>query len=231
MMILGFISLLLMFSQDQIVKICVPKAVADSMLPCRPDAESTVGNKRRLLALVLMESHLKHRILAASGSVVECPPEKEQLITTTGLHQLQILIFFLPVFHMVNSALIMVLGRAKIHRWKDWEKDTTSAEYAFTTGRLLEQASYYYLLSIPPMLRKYGFHLVLSGNRYYISDQVLDFLDLAIKHMLEVLACSHLSLATQNAFLNEFSHVVQILIASIEVSIDVIEINDEYVSF
>ncbi|XP_042396826.1 uncharacterized protein LOC121986970 [Zingiber officinale] len=29
---------------------------------------------------------------------------------------------------------------------------------------MLEQASYCYLLSIPPMLRKYGFHLVLSGN-------------------------------------------------------------------
>ncbi|KAG6475756.1 hypothetical protein ZIOFF_064985 [Zingiber officinale] len=130
MMILGFISLLLTFSQDQIAKICVPKAVADSMLPCRPDAESTGGNK----ALVLTESHLKRRILAAGGSVVECPPEKEQLITATGLHQLHILIFFLAVFHVVNSALIMVLGRAKIHRWKDWEKDTTSAEYAFTTG-------------------------------------------------------------------------------------------------
>ncbi|KAG6512296.1 hypothetical protein ZIOFF_030393 [Zingiber officinale] len=175
MMILDFISLLLTFSQDQITKICVPKAG---------------GNKRRLLALVLTESHLKRRILAAGGSVVECPSEKEQLITATGLHQLHILIFFLAVFHVVNSALIMVLGRAKIHRLKDWEKDTTSAEYAFTTGiymftilcciiiilasRLLEQASYYYLLSIPPMLRKYGFHLVSSGNRYYISDQVLD---------------------------------------------------------
>ncbi|XP_042432610.1 uncharacterized protein LOC122019178 [Zingiber officinale] len=264
-MILGFISLLLTFSQDQIVKICVPKAVADSMLLCRPDAESTGRNKRWLLALVLTESHLKRRILAAGGSV-----EKEQLITATGLHQLHILIFFLAVFHVVNSALIMVLGRAKIHRWKDWEKDTTSAEYAFTTSRLLEQASYYYLLSIPPMLRKYDFHLVLSGNRYYISDQrqhairayrnalfvyrengwsyisnhvhynvgrfsmlclyicafifdafnlisfhlltwysFIGVLDLAIKHMLEVLACSHLSLATQNAFLNEFSHVVQ----------------------
>ncbi|XP_042440710.1 MLO-like protein 7 [Zingiber officinale] len=133
-MILGFISLLLTFSQDQIAKICVPKAVADSMLPCRPDAESTGRNKRRLLALVLTESHLKRRILAAGDSVVECPPEKEQLITATGLHQLHILIFFLAEFHVVNSALIMVLGRAKIHRWKDWEKDTTSAEYAFTTG-------------------------------------------------------------------------------------------------
>ncbi|XP_042386564.1 MLO-like protein 7 [Zingiber officinale] len=131
---LGFISLLLTFSQDQIAKICVSKVVADSMLPCRPDAESTGRNKRRLLALVLTESHLKRRILATGDSVVECPPEKEQLITATGLHQLHILIFFLAEFHVVNSALIMVLGRAKIHRWKDWEKDTTSAEYAFTTG-------------------------------------------------------------------------------------------------
>ncbi|KAG6469794.1 hypothetical protein ZIOFF_070725 [Zingiber officinale] len=135
---------------------------------------------------------------------------------------------------------------------------------------MLEQASYCYLFSIPPMLRKYGFHLVLSGNRYYIFDQrqhairayrnallvyrengwsyisdhvhynvgrfsilclyicafifdafdlisfhlltwysFIGVLDLAIKHMLEVMACSHLSLDTQNVFLNEFSHVVQ----------------------
>ncbi|KAG6517553.1 hypothetical protein ZIOFF_020946 [Zingiber officinale] len=111
LMILGFISLLLTFSQDQIAKICVPKAIADSMLPCRPDAESTGRNKRRLLALVLTESHLKRRILAAGDSVVECP-----------------------------HALIMVLGRAKIHRWKDWETDTTSAEYAFTTEPVYRDA-------------------------------------------------------------------------------------------
>ncbi|KAG6503177.1 hypothetical protein ZIOFF_035488 [Zingiber officinale] len=101
LMILGFISLLLTFSQDQIAKICVPKAVADSMLPCRPDAESTGRNKRRLLALVLTESHLKRRILAAGDSVVECPP---------------------------------------IHRWKDWETDKTSAEYAFTTEPVYRDA-------------------------------------------------------------------------------------------
>ncbi|KAG6500288.1 hypothetical protein ZIOFF_040131 [Zingiber officinale] len=41
----------------------------------------------------------------------------------------------------------------------------------------IASCSYCYLLSIPPMLRKYGFHLVLSGNRYYISDQG-DFLEI-----------------------------------------------------
>jgi hypothetical protein len=38
---------------------------------------------------------------------------------------------------------------------------------------MLEQASYCYLLSQPPMLHKYGFHLVLSGDRYKKCDQVL----------------------------------------------------------
>ncbi|XP_020271134.1 trafficking protein particle complex subunit 8-like [Asparagus officinalis] len=110
---------------------------------------------------------------------------------------------------------------------------------------MLEQASYCYLFSRPPMLRKYGFHLVLSGNRYYVSDQkphairmyrnalsvyeghawkyicdhvhfnvgrwyaFLGISDIAIKHMLEVLACSHQSLATQDLFLGEFFQTVE----------------------
>ncbi|WOK92067.1 trafficking protein particle complex subunit 8 isoform X1 [Canna indica] len=110
---------------------------------------------------------------------------------------------------------------------------------------LLEQAAYCYLLSNPPMLRKYGFHLVLAGNRYYMSDQrhhaiwayrnalcvyrengwsyisdhvhynvgrwysFVGILDVAVKHMLEVLECSHQSLATQSIFLNDFFHVLQ----------------------
>ncbi|CAA3025102.1 trafficking particle complex subunit 8 isoform X3, partial [Olea europaea subsp. europaea] len=37
---------------------------------------------------------------------------------------------------------------------------------------MLEQASYCYLFSSPPMLRKYGFHLVLSGDHYKKCDQI-----------------------------------------------------------
>lgn len=33
-MILGFISLILTFTQDYIAKICIPEDVADTMLPC-----------------------------------------------------------------------------------------------------------------------------------------------------------------------------------------------------
>lgn len=42
---------------------------------------------------------------------------------------------------------------------------------------MLEQASYCYLYSKPPMLRKYGFHLVLSGKQYKKSDQVFFIVD------------------------------------------------------
>ncbi|KAJ4758914.1 Trafficking protein particle complex subunit 8 [Rhynchospora pubera] len=121
----------------------------------------------------------------------------------------------------------------------------SNEEPTLHAAMMLEQASCCYLLSRPPMLRKYGFHLILAGNRYYMSDQKqhairayrnalfvyrdnswsyindhvhfnigrwygsLGALDVAIKHVLEILACSHQSQPTQNLFLNEFFHFVQ----------------------
>eukprot|EP00850_Spirogloea_muscicola_P017760 SM000156S02116 [mRNA] locus=s156:54554:63177:+ [translate_table: standard] len=38
-------------------------------------------------------------------------------------------------------------------------------------GILLEQAAYCFLRSTPPMIRKYGFHMVLAGNRYNLCGQ------------------------------------------------------------
>ncbi|KAK7244790.1 hypothetical protein RIF29_39616 [Crotalaria pallida] len=110
---------------------------------------------------------------------------------------------------------------------------------------MLEQASYCYLLSKPSMLRKYGFHLVLSGEQYkkcdqikhairtyrsalsvfkgttwsYISDHVhfhigqwyasLGMYDVAVKLMMEILACSHQSKSTQELFLGNFLRIVE----------------------
>ncbi|XP_068342385.1 uncharacterized protein [Pyrus communis] len=119
---------------------------------------------------------------------------------------------------------------------------------------MLEQASYCYLLSRPPMLHKYGFHLVLSGDRYKKCDQVkhairtyrgamsvytgttwchikdhvhfhigqwyalLGLYDLAVNHVLEVLACSHQSKKTQELFLRDFLQIVQKAGKTFEVS-------------
>ncbi|PON63122.1 TRAPP II complex, Trs [Parasponia andersonii] len=118
-------------------------------------------------------------------------------------------------------------------------------EETLNSAVMLEQAAYCYLLSKPPMLHKYGFHLVLSGERYKKSDQIkhairtyksaisvyketrwshikdhvhfnigqwyanLGRYDLAASHILEVLACSHQSKATQDIFLRHFLQIVQ----------------------
>ncbi|GJM96846.1 hypothetical protein PR202_ga13716 [Eleusine coracana subsp. coracana] len=110
----------------------------------------------------------------------------------------------------------------------------SNEEPSLHSAVLLEQAACCYLMSSPPMLRKYGFHLILAGNSYYIADQkqhavrayrnalfvykqypwsyindhvhfnvgrwygVLGIFDVAIKHLLEVIACSHQSVSTQS---------------------------------
>uniref|UniRef100_A0A453M067 Trafficking protein particle complex subunit 8 n=1 Tax=Aegilops tauschii subsp. strangulata TaxID=200361 RepID=A0A453M067_AEGTS len=48
----------------------------------------------------------------------------------------------------------------------------SNEEPSLHSAVLLEQAACCYLLSSPRMLRKYGFHLILAGNSYYLSDQV-----------------------------------------------------------
>ncbi|XP_050384005.1 uncharacterized protein LOC126800653 isoform X2 [Argentina anserina] len=119
------------------------------------------------------------------------------------------------------------------------------AEEPLHSAVMLEQASYCYLLSKPPMLHKYGFHLVLSGDRYKKCDQIkhairtyrsamsvykgttwshikdhihfhlgqwyalLGLYDLAVSHMLEVLACGHQSKTMQELFLRDFLEIVQ----------------------
>jgi hypothetical protein len=51
-------------------------------------------------------------------------------------------------------------------------------ELDLRAGVLLEQAAYCYLRASPPMLRKFGFHLVLAGNRYIVCAQVCIFASL-----------------------------------------------------
>lgn len=71
LMILGFISLLLTFGQNYIVKICIPTKVANTMLPCAAKVEKDSSaadeseHRRRLL-------WYERRFLAAAGGAVSC---------------------------------------------------------------------------------------------------------------------------------------------------------------
>ncbi|XVF35805.1 hypothetical protein REPUB_Repub19eG0002400 [Reevesia pubescens] len=138
LMVLGFISLLLTFGQSYIASICIPDEVADTMLFCpkrfddhathhtpNPKQESEHeggggGGHRRLL------SYYDRRFLSGGAKAPGCKPGHVPLISTNGLHQLHIFIFFLAVFHVAYSAITMMLGRLKTRGWKDWERECTN---------------------------------------------------------------------------------------------------------
>ncbi|URE06538.1 May be involved in modulation of pathogen defense and leaf cell death [Musa troglodytarum] len=107
LMILGFLSLVLAVVQRPISHICVPAKAADFMLPCRrlhPDP-----------------------ISSAAGYCVD--RGMISLVSQQGVHQLHIFIFVLAVVHVLCSVTTMILGRAKMRRWKAWEKETQTTEY------------------------------------------------------------------------------------------------------
>ncbi|CAN0905028.1 MLO-like protein 3 [Linum grandiflorum] len=54
---------------------------------------------------------------------------KTALITEAGLNQLSIFLFVMAVTQIVYSVLTMALGRAKMRRWRAWEKETQTVEY------------------------------------------------------------------------------------------------------
>lgn len=148
LMVLGFISLILTFSQVYIARICIPYKAADSMLPC-PLKESNekpkdTGNneeehRRRLL-------WNEHRFLAVGSPAPSCKEGYVSLVSEDGIHQLHIFIFFVAVIHVANAALTMTLGRLKSRGWKEWEKETMSDDYEFSNDparfRLTHQTSF-----------------------------------------------------------------------------------------
>ncbi|KAL0920305.1 hypothetical protein M5K25_009430 [Dendrobium thyrsiflorum] len=147
LMVLGFISLLLTFGQNYIAKICIPESVADTMLPCRlvESGEDDKEHRRKLLWNSIGESVSSHRSLA-EASTNSCPNGKIPFVSVNGMHQLHIFIFFLAIFHVIYSALTMALGRLKIRRWKEWEKETRSIDYEFSNDpsrfRLVHDTSF-----------------------------------------------------------------------------------------
>ncbi|KAH0770885.1 hypothetical protein KY290_014866 [Solanum tuberosum] len=139
LMILGFISLTLVFSQYYIAGICIPTSVADTMLPCLAKNKGAAKEEEHRRKLLWYE----RRILAGEGP--KCK-EGVPLVTVEALHQIHILIFFLAVLHVLYSAITMWLGRLKIRGWKGWEQETSTHNYEFTNDpsrfRLTHETSF-----------------------------------------------------------------------------------------
>ncbi|XP_031486766.1 MLO-like protein 12 [Nymphaea colorata] len=146
LMLLGFLSLLLAVAQLPLSHICVPADVADKMLPC----EKTYATKK-----LPQNAHYRNSLLTGNDSsyghdngIPNYAPYAEQksgnstqasdpcsenglvtLISQEAIHQLHLFIFALAVMHVTYTILTMALGRAKIRRWKHWEKETQTTHY------------------------------------------------------------------------------------------------------
>ncbi|CAA7025176.1 unnamed protein product [Microthlaspi erraticum] len=127
LMVLGFISLLLTFGQNYIASICIPEKYGGAMSFCSPN-EGPSGHAKNPKTTEHIDRHLlsfQRRILA-DAAPAKCKKGYVPLISLNALHQVHIFIFFLAVFHVIYSAITMMLGRAKIRGWKVWEEEVVN---------------------------------------------------------------------------------------------------------
>lgn len=143
LMLVGFISLMLTVGRVPISKICIPKSIGDTWHPCKNKKQEKDMNTKYKLQLAgenTRRGHLNNydlyssstrRILAAGSD--HCSPQgKVPLVSAYGIHQLHIFIFVLAIVHVIYSILTLTLARAKMRRWKAWERETTTIEYEYT---------------------------------------------------------------------------------------------------
>ncbi|XP_023899807.1 MLO-like protein 12 [Quercus suber] len=107
LMLLGFVSLLLTVSQRRIAKICIPKSVGETFLPCTETS-----------------SDAEEETTCAEQGMVS-------FLSSQGVEELQYLIFVLAFFHVLSCVLTFSLGMAKMKRWESWEAETRTLDYQF----------------------------------------------------------------------------------------------------
>ncbi|CAN1249533.1 MLO-like protein 6 [Linum perenne] len=97
-------------------------------------ADADGESRRRLLAKAASgATSINLRRVLAGATEDKCAAKgKVPFVSSDGIHQLHIFIFVLAVFHVIYCILTMALGRAKMKRWKAWEKETRTAEYQFS---------------------------------------------------------------------------------------------------
>ncbi|KAM4118648.1 hypothetical protein ACB094_02G218700 [Castanea mollissima] len=101
-------------SQIPISKICIPAKAGNIVLPCSKKGYTGSGGRRRK-PLWYDEDVTWRRVLAATAGDDYCfKYNKVALVSQSGLHQLHIFIFVLPVFHVLYSVITIVLAKAKM---------------------------------------------------------------------------------------------------------------------
>lgn len=131
LMLLGFISLLLVVSQDLIQKICINESLMGHWLPCLPGAAGStahygVGSASSSSSSSSPNIGVGARRLLKGGTAASghCSAIKGKvpLLSLHALEQIHIFIFVLAITHVALSAFTVLLGLLQMRKWKQWEK-------------------------------------------------------------------------------------------------------------
>lgn len=128
LMLLGFISLLLTFFQDETTKWCISEKLAQKWLPCHYKPAETTAH--------FVSAGGRHLLAGAAGGST-CPTGKIHFVSLTVLHDLHYLIFILAIVHVLSCQLIVLLGEMKIRQWKKWE-ESIRMQNANDEGRVID---------------------------------------------------------------------------------------------
>ncbi|GMI92312.1 MILDEW RESISTANCE LOCUS O 6 [Hibiscus trionum] len=140
LMLLGFLSLLLTVGSSTITGICISERLGSTWHPCPRNREDNLNedtsenqneNRRRLL-MISGSGRVSRRSLAGSSEDKCADQGKVPFISYDAIDQLHYFIFVLAIVHVLYCILTLGLGRAKMSRWKRWEKETRTIEYQYT---------------------------------------------------------------------------------------------------
>ncbi|XP_022766153.1 MLO-like protein 6 isoform X2 [Durio zibethinus] len=143
LMLLGFVSLLLTVGQGTISNMCISKAVGATWHPCSKKQESDLDedkekssdsdeNQLRRLLTFQGSGGIDRRVLAAAEYDKCAAKGKVPFVSEDGVHQLHMFIFVLAISHVLYCITTLALGRAKMRKWKAWEKETRTTDYQFS---------------------------------------------------------------------------------------------------
>ncbi|CAH8387085.1 unnamed protein product [Eruca vesicaria subsp. sativa] len=110
LMVLGFMSLMINVIEVEVSKICIPIKYANRMLPCH--------ETQKLLDDDDHNNFFHH-----------CSKGKTSLISQEGLTQLSFFFFVLACMHILFNLATLLLGMAKMRKWKSWEKETQTVDH------------------------------------------------------------------------------------------------------
>ncbi len=133
LMLMGFVSLLLIAFEEDILQICVnmknvggvplehqslcPNAYAKKMAKAAAASSSGCGGGGNYSRRMLLASTADRRDLAAAD-VNKC---QDQFIEQAALHQTHIIIFYIAMMHIFLGILMMYTASKKVLGWAKWE--------------------------------------------------------------------------------------------------------------